>query len=396
MNSSERQTSTLVFVINVDWFFVSHFLYLARRAKKAGFRVVIATHCSEASNQLRSEGFVVHALPRARTGGVPLSLPGAIIEVRRLLKDTGAVALHGFGAFGITVGAIASKGLSNLRRVYTITGRGYAAASQNVTMKAYRLWSRSFATYVADGTNVRWLAENQADIAAFGLNRARRENRAALLGGAGIDPDDFPVQPMPDRQPFKAILVARLIWSKGIDTAVNAVGIARANGVDVTLTLVGEPDPDNPRSFTERDITAMASQSGIEWLGRSNNVARLLANHHVAVLPSRGGEGVPKSLIEAAACGRPVITSTVPGCLELARETRGWAVACDDDQALADALMAAYVAPDLSERSEAARRAILSGYTQDANWKKIVLFYPTPHSSSGVAPVVQHSDGAAR
>jgi glycosyltransferase involved in cell wall biosynthesis len=166
-----------------------------------------------------------------------------------------------------------------------------------------------------------------------------------------------------------------MIWPKGIDTAVSAVRIARSRGADVTLTLAGPLDDDNPRAYTAQQLKAFEAGGGVEWVGRVDDINGLWERHHVALLPSRGGEGLPKSLIEAAACQRYIITTDVPGCRAFAQETGGWSVPADDPEALAKALLDVFARDDLERKGQAARQTVMRSYTHDHNWGIVEQFY---------------------
>ena len=124
----------------------------------------------------------------------------------------------------------------------------------------------------------------------------------------------------------------RMIWSKGIDLAVAAVGLCRNRGYDVTLSLCGAPDTSNPRAISEEQLQAWGDFEGVAWLGPTRDVRTIWAAHHVACLPSRGGEGLPRTLLEAAACGRAIVTTDVSGCRTLVRTGIDGLVVPPDDR----------------------------------------------------------------
>lgn len=365
----------IVFLANVDWFFQSHFLYLARRAKAEGWRVALATQFEGGSSGFLAEQIDLIELPTRRGRLGSMQLIGAASLVARELSREPHTLLHGFGLFGITVGAAAMARSGVREAVFTITGRGYAAVAPTLRARAVRTGARHLCARIVDGPSVRWLAENATDLESCGLSRAVRQSRAAIVGGAGIDPELYTASPMPPRPPLKVALVARMIWSKGIDTAVEAVRIARQRGTAVELTLAGGVDHGNPKAFDEVQLRAFEKAGGVRWLGRIENIDELWSRHHVAVLPSRGGEGVPKALIEAAACGRPVATSSVPGCKEFAEATSGWHVTPDCPQALAELLIELAQRDDLEVLGMKARNEVLQHYTQEHNWTMTAAFY---------------------
>ena len=366
----------IVYLANVDWFFVSHFLHLAQRARDAGYRVAIAAEIGGERDRLAALGFDLVPLPSRRGGVVPRGVGEAARVVARELERHPGALLHGFGLFGITVGAFARRKTGHHGgQVYTITGRGYAAVAPTARARLVRGATSGLCRRIADGPRTRWLAENATDIGACGLDRAVREGRTAIVGGAGIDPERFHVIAMPPRPPLKCALVARMIWSKGIDIAVDAVTAARAAGADVELTLVGGLDPANPQGLSAADLARFAARDGIRWQGRSDDIPGIWREHHLALLPSRGGEGLPKSLIEAAACGRPILTTAVPGCAEFAAATDGWTVPADDVSALASRLVEIARDQGLAQRGAHAARVVAEGYTEAHAWRVVSRFY---------------------
>jgi glycosyltransferase involved in cell wall biosynthesis len=176
---------------------------------------------------------------------------------------------------------------------------------------------------------------------------------------------------------LKVALVARMLWSKGVDTLVEAVRIARAQGAPVELSLYGAPDPSNPRAIPEATLRDWSAREGVAWHGPTRDVAGVWRDHHVACLPSRGGEGLPRTLLEAASCGRAVLATDVPGCRDFVRDgVEGLVTPPDDPAALADALARLAAAPDLVARmGEAARARVLSGYTERAVMEAVKALY---------------------
>jgi len=366
----------LIILINVDWFFASHFLHLARRARALGWDVTVATHVETCRDRLQEEGLRVVPLPPSRGGMLPSGLLDASKVVAGELRRSPQAVLHAFGLFGILVATLAGLRAGVPRRVFTITGRGYTAVSSSLRAKAMRSVKSTLCGRLADGRGARWIAENAEDLEVCGLARAVGEGRAIVVGGAGVDAERFAPTVPPPMPPLKVAIVARMIWSKGIDTAVDAIRRLREGGRNVELTIVGPLDPANPRAFDEGDMRRLLQVPGVEWAGRVENIAGLWAEHHVGVLPSRGGEGVPKSLIEACACGRPIITTDVPGCRDIAKASGGIIVPPGDAQALADALASfADGKVDIAAMGSAARSAVLEGYTEEMVWEAALRFY---------------------
>jgi glycosyltransferase involved in cell wall biosynthesis len=197
-----------------------------------------------------------------------------------------------------------------------------------------------------------------------------------VVGGTGIDPEAFRPSPEPPCPPLKAAIVSRMLWTKGIDAAVEAVTLARATGLDVTLTLIGSRDPSNPACIPDDVLEEWGRRPGIEWQGRVPDVADVWRSHHVAVLPSHG-EGMPRMLIEAAACGRPMIATDVSGCRTLVEPgLSGYLVRIGDAEGIARALRD--LAGDACLRAAmgaVGRATILSGYTEAQVSADVIAVY---------------------
>jgi glycosyltransferase involved in cell wall biosynthesis len=364
----------ILFLINVDWFFVSHFLHLARRAQADGYAVTVLTRLEKTGETLRGEGFEVIDLPAERAGEGVRGWLQAITFVRQTLKRFHQAQLHGFGHFGIIVGTIALGADRKRPTVFTITGRGFLAADNQRLTALKRRTLATAISRMADRPAVRWIVENSDDATALGLTSDSVRARTVIVPGAGVDTAAFAPTPFPPAKPLKCIIVARAIWSKGIDIAVAAIADARARGLACELTIVGERDPDNPRSLSPETLAVYNAQPGVRWLGYRADVADLINQHHVVLLPSRGGEGTPKSLLEAAACGRMIVTTDVPGCRELAAACGGVSVPANDARAIADVLCRLWLL-DIEHAGATARQTAIDRCSEDAIWNVVRKLY---------------------
>ena len=198
------------------------------------------------------------------------------------------------------------------------------------------------------------------------VKRALADPGVTIVGGAGVDPVALPEMPLPGQPPLRVALVARMLWSKGVDIAVEAVRLARREGAEVELSLYGAPDPSNPKAVPQAGLEAWGREDGIGWHGHAGDVGAVWRAHHVACLPSRGGEGLPRTLLEAAACGRAMVTTDVPGCRSFVEDgISGIVVPPGDARALAAAFVKLAADPQaVSRMGRAARAKVLSGHTE--------------------------------
>ena len=365
----------ILFVINEDWFFQSHFLPWALAARDAGFEIVLHAARGSAADSIEAERIKVVAAKAARAGLVPKNLWPAARQVAQLIEPARPTLVHAFGLHGMAIASLARTISGAFPTVVSVTGLGFLAASRTPAKRfasgALALAARS----ALDGGRTVWLTENPSDAVTMGLKRASRTGRVVQLGGAGVDIAAFTARPPLPRPPLKLALVARMIRSKGVDLAVAAVAALRAEGLDVTLTLVGAGDPLNPRAYTVDELAAFAATPGVTVLGARRDIAAILAGHHAFILPSRGGEGLPKALLEAAAGGLPAVVTDVPGCREFVLEgVTGTIARADDVGSLAEAIRRLHAA-DVDAMGRAVRGRVSDGYSIETVAATVVGVY---------------------
>ncbi len=351
----------LLFLATEDWFVRSHFLPLLRRAKAEGYDVAVAARLSGA---LDAEGVRLIVMPFAR-GSLRLGdvwrEAGA---VRALFARERSDLIHAIALKPIVFALLA--GGRHGARAFALTGRGYLAARGAFwTSAASALISRWLRACVSSG-RAALLVENNSDRLWVEGERPLADDCVALMPGAGVDTDDFSPAPPPPAHRIVIGVAARLVWSKGVDLAVEAVRALRAAGMDVELRIAGEADADNPEQVNAEELARWRATPGVTLLGRVNDMNAFWAAAHIACLPTRGGEGLPRTLLEAAACGRPIVTSDAPGGADFVLHGQtGLIFARDDVAALAAALRNLALDASLRARmGEAGRARVVSGYTE--------------------------------
>ena len=366
----------ILYVVVEDWFFCSHFLGFARAARDAGFDVAVVTRVREHRALIEATGARVFSVEAERRSLNPFANLAQVWRLRRVIADEQPDIVHLIGLKPIVLGALAARFAGVGRRVVALTGLGFIGAGQGRLADAIRLGVRLVLRSVADGRHAHFLFENRSDPAVLGLDPDDAA-KVTIVGGAGIDPVALVPAPLPVGPPLRVAMVARMLWSKGVDLAVEAVTQARTRGADVTLSLYGAPDMSNPRALSEADLKGWAQREGIVWHGPTRDVSGVWAAHHLAILPSRGGEGLPRTLLEAAACGRAILTSDVPGCRDFVREgIDGHVVPANDAMALADALMKLADDPGrVAAMGQAARARVLDGHTEAAVTGDVMAMY---------------------
>lgn len=310
----------LLYLITEDWFFVSHFLPMARAARDAGFDVVVATRLDVQAERIAAEGFRVIAFDQTRKSLGPFEALRNFVQAFSIIRAEQPDIVHCIALRPVVLGGMAAKFARVHGLVLAPTGLGYLWISTGLVARAVRAAVRVVIGSWLNGACTRFLFENTDDPAEFGLDPARRN--VTIVGGAGVAAADFPFVPEPAAPPVKIAVVARMIEAKGIAEAVAATRRARALGAPVELHLFGEPDPVNRRSIPEATLRQWSAEPGIQWYGQTADVARVWREHHIALFLSYYREGVPRTLIELAAAGRPIVTTDMPGCRDVVRDNK--------------------------------------------------------------------------
>ncbi|RIY01446.1 glycosyltransferase family 1 protein [Aureimonas flava] len=346
----------LAFVVTEDWFFASHFLPMARAAVAMGFDVTVIARVRDHAAAIEATGARVRPLEAERRSLNPLAAGATVVWLARILRQERPDIVHCISLKPILVGGAACALAGLPRRVYALTGLGFLGAKTDRTGRAARLALRRIIRGPLATRRTRFVFENEDDPRLLGLDPSAPD--VTILGGAGIDPAAYPETPLPPGGPLRIAVVSRMLWSKGIDTAVEAVREARDRGLDVSLSLYGAPDPSNPKAIPPATLREWSGRPGIAWHGPTTSAAAVWREHHVACLPSRGGEGLPRTLLESAACGRPSLTTDVPGCRSFVRDgVDGYVVPVEDAAALATAIVRLAADRALAERMGAAAAA---------------------------------------
>ncbi|MFC0284544.1 glycosyltransferase family 4 protein [Camelimonas abortus] len=366
---------TLAFLVTEDWFFCSHFLPMARAAREMGLEVAVITRVRDHRATIEATGARVIPLEAERRSLNPVAVAANVARLAAILREVRPDILHMIALRSILVGGVAARLAGVSRRVYALTGLGFLGARRDALGRGAASLIRALVRGPLENAATCYLLENPDDAADLGLTAD--DPRVVIVGGAGVDPDVFTPAPQPEEPTLRVAVVARMLWSKGVDLAVEAVLRARARGADVTLSLYGAPDPSNPRAIPEATLRAWGETPGISWRGRTSDIPGVWRDHHVALLPSRGGEGLPRTLLEAAACGRAIVTTDVPGCRLFVRDgVDGFVVPPDDAAALAERLqrLAADRALTLACGANA-RERLLSGFTERHVMDRVKAMY---------------------
>ena len=353
----------LLFLVTEDWYFCSHRLPLARAARDAGFAVAVATRVRKHGEAIQAEGFSLHPLSWRRRGRGILGHLRALWEIVRLYRAEKPDLLYHVALKPVLFGGIATRlAFPPGKRpalVSAVMGLGAGAKAR----WARRTLGTALRYAASGGAIVVQNPEDRGVLVGFGLD----PTRIALIRGSGVDTAHFAALPEPPEEPVTVALVGRMLKGKGVLDAVSAIRRLKVGGEAVALLLAGTPDPDSGDSLSEAEMRELAREPGVEWLGHVQDVREVWRRAAIAVLPSSYGEGVPKSLLEAASCARPIVASDMPGCREVvAPDETGLLVPPHDPAALAEAIATLAADPDRRRRMGEAGRARVCAEFADA------------------------------
>ena len=363
----------LLYVVTEDWAFLSHRLPMARAAREAGFEVHVATRVGDGAPAIAAERFILHPVPFARGSVSPFASLATIAVLQRIYRAVKPDIVHHVALQATVLGMIAALG-RRCACVNAFIGLGYAFTSDSAKARAMRRLIGPAVRFLIDRDGSVALVQNGDDRAAL-LSLGIPNSRIELISGSGVDVTRFMPLPEPQAPPTFGF-VGRLLDDKGIRTLIAAHRLLRERGMDARLLIAGTPDPANPASVTAAEAASWSKEPGIACLGHVKDIAGLWARAHVAVLPSRR-EGLPLSLLEAAACGRTMVASDVPGCREIViHEQTGLLVPVDDADALAAAMDKLVSAPELRTRyAAAARKLAVEKFSADIIGRHTVQLY---------------------
>lgn len=368
-----RSPTKLLYLVSEDWYFLSHRLPMARAARDAGYEVHVATRVVDCGAQIEAEGFILHPIPWRRGSLNPLPIVATAREVRSLYRRLKPDIVHHVAFAPAVLGSLAALGLP-MRKLNALAGLGFVFTSNTLKARLLRPLARQVLRFLLTRPRTFVLVQNPDDQAAMSRLGVAEEH-IALIPGSGVDVDLLTPLPEPET-PFTVGFVGRLLYDKGVQVLVQAQKLLRDRGTRIRVLLAGAPDPSNPASIPEETLQRWRQTADLTLLGHITDVRTVWAQSHVAVLPSRR-EGLPKSLLEAAACGRALIATDVPGCREIVRAgVNGLLVPADDAPALADAIE--HLMQDRALRALYARQArqiVVAEFSSAHIAKAIIALY---------------------
>lgn len=370
MNTTGENQKRILVVEGHPKYFVSHRLPWAQAAREAGYEIHVTALKTGDGDLVREEGFRYHELAEQDRGKNPATELRFLYRLYHLLCALEPDLVHFITLRAVLYGALPVR-LARVPAVLnSVTGLGFLFSEDTGSVRALRWGIMRFLTYALRPSNQITTFQNPDDAEIFVSRGVVPKERTAVTPGSGVDPDRFEYADgtaVENGQVPIVMLPTRLLWHKGVGVFVDAARRLRENGADAQFALVGDTDPENPGAVPRAQIEAWDDEGPIEWWGRQppSEMPSVLGQAHVVCLPSHYREGVPKVLIEAASCGRPIVTTDVPGCREIVNhEDTGFLVPPEDAEELARRIRQLLDDPDLRrEMSQNGRSRVEENFT---------------------------------
>ena len=368
----------LLIVLNVDWYFLLHWSDRATAALNAGYQVHLAVGITDRSNLecIRKLGVIVHPVPIKRKSFNPFyeiktfkCILSIVLSVKPSIVHTATIKPNVYAG-------IVSR-IVFVPTVVSFPGMG------TLFLKKGTLWSLArrimwlLFEVLFDRKNCQVLFENRDDVIFYTNNVKPNKGKVGVIFGAGVDVEHFCFNETPEEELAVVLFAARIYRNKGLENLIESVDFLRKKGRRVELRVAGILDEDASDRIYERELISWEHQGRLKWLGRVNNMPDLISSATVVCQPSLTREGLPRIILEAMSCGRPVITSNVPGCREaVVHGETGLVVEPGDVKGLASAIDELILKPDMRRlMGRRAREEILNGYSTQIVQEKTLNIY---------------------
>jgi len=355
-----------VLFANSDWYLFNFSLALARRLKASGYDVLLLSPPGAYGGRLREVGLSWQPVPMNRQSLNPLRELRLVARLIGIYRRERPDIVHHFTIKCVVYGAIAATLAGVPARINAVTGLGHVFTSSSLRARLLRPLVRAMMRWALTAKRSRLILQNSDDVANLGIFADGWKIR--LIKGSGVDISRF----RPGRKPVltgettRVLLASRLLWDKGLGEYVEAARRLLGAGLPMRFRIAGAPDPGNPASIPQAQLDAWAAEGAVEPLGHVEDMPAELARTDIFVLPSYYGEGLPRSLIEAAASALPLIATDRPGCRDVVSDgENGLIVAARDAAALAAAIRRLHDNPVWARKlGQAARNKALAEFDQ--------------------------------
>ena len=354
----------ILYLVTEDWYFWSHRLPLAQEAKRRGYEVLVATRVDQHGERMREQGFRIIPLNLQRRSTNIWKELAAIIEIVSIYRREKPDIVHHVAMKPVLYGSIAAVVVGIPCVINAIAGMGYLFISKDFKAYMLRTWISCLFRFLFRQNKTYLIFQNSEDMETFVRSGIVRKDRVCLIRGSGVDVAMFSPAPEP-LEPVVVVLPARMLYDKGVAEFVDAARILLRKNYRSRCILVGDRDPENPAVVSQEQIQQWQEERVVEFWGHQADMPAVLAKSHIVCLPSYR-EGLPKALLEAASCGKPIVATDVPGCREIVREgINGFLVPPRNSTALAEALIKLIANKELRlQMGSRGREIVLRDFTE--------------------------------
>jgi len=328
----------ILFFVTEDWYFWTHRRSIAIAALENGYKVTVVTRVHQLGSEIESAGMNLIPIDIRRSSFNLFFELKTLLEIFRIYRRENPDIVHQVGMKPILYGTWAARYTGVRGIVNAFGGLGHLFTAKSWLNKIIKKLIILIYRFTFSKDNIRLILQNPNDIQQIVDHRITSNKKTILIRGAGVDLESFGYSKEPDG--ISVVMYAgRMLWSKGVGDLVKSAEILAKRKVECRVVLVGRPDPENPLSIPQKKLEEWVKGGFIEWWGYKDHISQVLKESAIVVLPSVYGEGVPKILIEAAAVGRPIIATDIPGCREIVHDgVNGLLVPGNDIGALTSAI----------------------------------------------------------
>lgn len=360
----------VLYVVADDRYFCSHRLPLALKAQQQGYHVTVATPAKGDHLRIEQAGLNFHELEFDRGGLNPWNELKTFFNILKLYYKLKPDVVHLVALKPVLLGTLAGLLMGIPKIIAAIAGLGVVFSQDHWLQKPVKF----FLKWLLRWQRVKVIVQNHEDAEA--IQSLDTKIDVNLILGAGVNTNVFHPQPEPPA-PIKIIHLSRLLWSKGVGEFIEAARLLKKEGHHFHFLLVGEPDTENQDAVPVNILQGWHDEGIVEWMGFQKDVPALYQKSHIAVLASYYREGIPKTLLEAASCGKPIITCDMPGCRIIVQHgVNGYLIPPRDAKALADKILELALNNEQRQQfGQASREYVLSTFSEDRICQQTLEFY---------------------
>ena len=328
----------ILFIVSEDWYFISHRLHLATTAIEKGFSVTLLTNVSKNRSLIEASGVKVIDWHINRSGlNVFLDIK-AILRISQVIRQCNPDIIHAVAIKPVVYSALVSLTSGVKIRIFALGGLGFSFSSNKTLAKLLRPILIFVLRILLKGPRTRLILQNHDDYELFLRKNIIKSDKVRLIRGAGVDTHKYYPNKL-DNDPTLVILPSRMLWDKGISEFVTCAKKFKENGINARFCLIGSPDNYNPESIPLQKLEEWSDEGIIEWWGQQDDMKKVYSQSAIVCFPSYR-EGLPKSLLEAASCGLPIVAYDVPGCREIIKDgVNGFLVSFKDIDGMYSAIL---------------------------------------------------------